>query len=171
MKAIFVALSIALVAGASFWPGGAAAHDHRIPRVRLISKKAWQRGRLQSFCWVTGNGGTGEACAGGAYSWPVRDKTPGKQRATVRIRKAQPPRRLKITSWRKLGKNQSPSGEGKRVEYKLETTVHNGKIVQEARFRLPRKPGHYYLEVFGVWPDVVTGQRQNATWNMHLKLY
>jgi hypothetical protein len=163
-------VAIALAAVATIGSGTVSAHDHKIPRVRLISEKAWQRGRLQSFCWVTGDLGTGEACAGGPHTWPDRDVTPGGRRAIVRIRKVQRPRKLRLTSWPKLHDNGSPSGDGRRIEYTLETTLHNGDVVQEARFNLPDKPGHYYLEVYGVWPDTVSNRRQNATWNLHLKL-
>jgi hypothetical protein len=163
-------LSAALVAAAAYWPDTAAAHDHRVPRVRLISKKAWQRGRLQSFCWVTGDPGTGQACGAGPYRWPDRDRTPGGETAIVRIRKAQRPRNLRLTRWRKVDEKGSPVGGGNRVNHTLSTTRHNGKVVHEARFHLPDKPGHYYLEVYAMWPDVRSHQRQDATWNLHLKL-
>jgi hypothetical protein len=170
LRAASVALAVISATTLSLWPGGATAHDHRIPRAKLVSKKAWQRGRLQSFCWVTGRVNTNTACAGGAHSWPPRDRTPGGRRAIVRINKVQRPRKLKLTRWRRIDDQQAPIGDGREVNYHLETTVHRGRIVQEARFHLPGKRGHYYLRAFGVWRDTVSGDRQNATWHFHLKL-
>ena len=166
-----LALAAVLAASLVALPAPVVAHDHRIPRTKLISKKAWQRGRLQSFCWATGHSGNNVACAGGAYSWPGRDRTPGARSARLRINKTQAPRRLTILRWRQIDEKGAPVGEGKVVRYRLETTVHNGKVVQEARFRLPARAGHVYLTAYGMWRDVVSGRRQNATWNFHLKLH
>jgi hypothetical protein len=164
-------LLAAITAGATWVPSGSAvAHDHRIPRVKVISAKARQRGRLQSFCWVTGHQGSNTACAGGAYTWPEEDGTPGGKRALLRIHKIQRPRRLKITRWRRVDDQNAPIGEGREVRYNLSTELHRGEVVQEARFHLPRRRGHYYLRVFGMWRDVVSNEKQNATWSFHLKL-
>jgi hypothetical protein len=165
-------LVVAVVAATAVaaWPEGAGAHDHTIPRAKVISRKAWQRGRLKSFCWITGRASTGTACSESTYSWPSRDRTPADKRALVRIKKIQPPDRLKLTRWRRVDNHQNPVGDGKVVNYNLETTTHSGDVVQEARFHLPQKLGHYYLKVKGVWRDTISGENQNATWVFHLKL-
>ena len=169
-KAVSVFFVVACATAFSVWSNAVKAHDHTIPRVRLISQRAWQRGRLQSFCWITGNAGSNKACAGGSYSWPTRDRTPGEMRAVIRINKAQRPRKLTIRRWRRIDDKGSPIGDGKKVNYQLVTVIHRDRVVREARFRLPRRDGHVYLTAYGVWRDVVSQERQNATWNFHLKL-
>ncbi len=163
---------LALVAVAALIaPEVAAADDHRPPPNPILSAgRVRQRGRFLASCWSAPGERPGEhvvTCADAFGGWPPAKRTRTGGRAQVLIRKSQRPDEISLRSWRRVDRRGSPVGRGRSVSFALVGRAG----AWAARFRLPRRRGHYYLLVFGRWRDRDgSATHQDASWTFHLRL-
>jgi hypothetical protein len=140
-------VAISVVAGLSVAP--AAAHDHTPPKVTLEAGNAEQPGTLISSCWIRGKDLGGAALCRQTettFPEPVDARRP---EATLDLRREAEPRRVRLRAWRRL----RPSGEPRAPAKRLDVELGQLQGVWLASFTLPRRPGTWYLEAKGVWPD------------------
>jgi len=167
-------LFVCLVASATLLglSGAVLADDHKPPRTLLKSGGDKQRGLLISYCWTEAdNGGFITTCADGIIGFRRALKTDSRA-VRIRFKKSQAPQDLSIRRWRKIDENDQPVGNGKPVDYTLKAHMSGNEIIAyDALFKLPSKPGHFYLAAFGVWQDTEgSGDDQDAYWTYHVKL-
>jgi hypothetical protein len=148
------------------------AHDHRPPKVVLTSGGTTQRGELGTFCWWRIDTSSGESrlhCVDALYGWPKARTVRSGARARIHIAKAQAPKQLRLSAWRRVGSLGYPKGARDR----LRPVSADGEIVAyDAVFRLPAKAGpHYFVSAYGRWTDEeATAEDQDAQWAFHLRL-
>jgi hypothetical protein len=150
------------------------AHDHEPPRTKLISGSTEQRGRQGSYCW-TKRGPEPDTyeqlCVDMIPGWPRADRARAGRMARIRIFKRAVPRNVSVSVWRDVDENGIPQGEQRMLEYTVEAGRVNGNRVHDVRFRLPRRPGHLYIELFATWPDEQgSDMRQDSFFQFHLRL-
>lgn len=170
-KLVIAALMAAAVVAASV---PAFAHDHRPPRTKLTARNVEQAGRLGSYCWISAGDEPGfyeRICVDAIFSWPRAQRTRAGKNARIRIFKTTAPGELSLRGWRKVDENNFPVGDGRALDYEIEESTADGNTVFDVTFRLPDRPGHLYIEMFGTWQDTEgDGARQDAFWHYHLRL-
>ena len=156
-------------------PGTASAHDHKPPRTVLTAGRAEQRGQLGTHCWTSAGEEPGEyqtICADYMWTFPDAVRAPAGGEATITIYKTTAAEELDIRRYRHIGDSGHPEGDGKEVDYKVAPASVDGKTVYEVTFTLPSRPGHMYLDLFGIWQDTEgADQPQDANYTFHFKLH
>lgn len=170
-KLVVAALMAAAVVAASV---PAVAHDHRPPRTKLTARNVEQAGQLGSYCWshATEDPGVHERlCVDSIFTWPRAQRTRAGRPARIRIFKTTAPEDLNLRAWRKVDENNFPVGDGRDLTYAMKQDTVDGRTVLDVAFRLPPRPGHLYIEMFGTWQDTEGGETlQDAFWHFHLRL-
>lgn len=137
----------------------ATAQDSKPPKTRLTSGSTNQQGLQRSYCWDT-------TCADYIAGYP--DPKPAKTEARARVRffLAEEPGHISVSWNREVDENNFPTDETKTIKVRVVPHEVDGEIVAyDARFRLPRRPGHAYISVAGDWPD-----HGDSYWTFHLRL-
>jgi hypothetical protein len=110
-----------------------------------------QRGKLGSYCWVTGNQGV---CADALPSWPKAARVGADEKLRIRFRKKQKPTGLSLTAYKKVKKNGIPKGEGRELDHKLNRVKRDGETIGwKAIFSLAKRGRHYYISAFARWDE------------------
>ena len=168
----FAALAVVALVAAGAIP--ALAHDHAPPRTKLISGTTEQRGRQGSYCWTREGPDPDtyeQLCVDMVPGWPDVKRARAGRRARIRIFKPTAPRDVGVSVWRDVDRNDVPQGEQRMLAYSVDPAVVNGNRVHDVRFRLPRRPGHLYIELFATWPDQQgSDTRQDSFFQFHLRL-
>ena len=171
IRRLSVLMFVALVV-ASAIPAG--AHDHAPPRTKLISGTTEQRGRQGSYCWTKKGPDPDtyeQLCVDMVPGWPDAKRARAGRMARIRIFKPTAPRDVSVSVWRDVDENGIPQGEQRMLEYSVEPATVNGNRVHDVRFRLPRRTGHLYVELFATWPDQQgSDTRQDSFFQFHLRL-
>lgn len=135
-------------------PGPALGHDHRKPRVLLISGRERQKGHPYTWTWTKPSG---EFCqvvhADGVADFPRAMAYEAGHRARIRFFKRHRPTRVKIRVHRRVDEDGDPVGESHPVRHHLRRRRVNDRGVWDAVFRRHRI-GHHYLYVQARWRDV-----------------
>ena len=80
--------------------------------------------------------------------------------------------KLQLRRYRHVGDGGYPENDGRKVDYDVGPATVDGKTVYEVTFMLPAKPGHLYLDLFGIWQDTEgADQPQDANYTFHFKLH
>jgi hypothetical protein len=163
------AFAIAIIFVAGLWPASATAHDHRPPRVHMLTGSERQRAAGPLYTWSEKQG---KFCSGehadGYPGYPrAADYTIG-DRVRIRFRKQHKPTDVDIRQYRELNRFGGPKGDGRWKFFTLARVIVNGNVRWEARFDINR-PGHHYFDVNGYWRDVDGCGGQSAYWTTHLK--
>lgn len=151
----------------------AVADDHEPPRTTLLSRGVAQEGRLGTRCWIYPvPGGWVQECIDTIPDWPRAEPARAGAAASIVIEKAERPVDLAIQTWRRVDKFGFPRSQQHDLKFELRRRLYRGEPAWEAVFRLPRRPGHLYLSLFGIWEDteVAPGEPQDARWFFHLRL-
>jgi hypothetical protein len=168
----YAALAFAALVMAGAIP--AQAHDHAPPRTKLISGTTEQRGRQGSYCWTRRGPDPDtyeQLCVDMIPGWPDVKRAQAGRIARIRIFKAAAPRDVSVSVWRDVDRNGIPQGDQRMLDYSVEPAMVNGNRVHDVRFRLPRREGHAYLELFATWPDQQgSDTRQDSFFQFHLRL-
>ena len=170
-KLVVSTLMVAAVVAASV---PAVAHDHRPPRTKLTARNVEQAGRLGSYCWSHAGDEPGfheRLCVDAIFSWPQAQRTRAGRPARIRIFKTTAPEDFSLRAWRRVDENQFPVGDGRALKHQIRQATVDGRTVHDVTFRLPGRPGHLYIEMFGTWQDTEGGDTlQDAFWHFHLRL-
>jgi hypothetical protein len=159
VRAVFAALAALLVAtmfqsGASGAPNGHPRMDLRWPSHSI------QKGHMGSYCWTFKNGGE---CADTIYTWPRAMLVKSGSRIKVRIHLARRPNSFQVAAWRKVGADDYPDGQAQRLDTQMRRVQRNGKTVAWDALFTVEGTRHYYIDVFGKWPQ------GDASWTFHVK--
>ena len=142
--------------------GGAAdAHDHRPPSATFRSGKVEQDGIRITSCWVRGTKTAGAVCSERTTSFPLPVEVRSRPEDMVTFGTDREPERVRIRAWRRLRSNGEPRPPARVLDGTLEQLTDSWDV----RFDLPDRPGTWYLEVKGVWPDARFPEDQEfAVW-------
>jgi hypothetical protein len=151
---------------------GAAAHDHRPPRVVVRSAGERQRVGPWSVTWSTGGEDGCVIMVGDGipdYRRSAMQWWPGRK-IHLRLFKRHKPRRLAIRMYVRLDDNGNVTGRGRRADYSLRRARINGKRVWIAGFFGRRTRRHLYLSVHVRYRDVEgCGGPQTMSMAYHLR--
>ncbi len=150
--------------------GPSLALDKRPPRAVLrVHGDNVQRGRLIGYCWSYREPGSDYGvteCADGTYSWPDAAKLHARTKASIRFFKAEAPKRVRLSAYEDIGRDDRPKGEGERLAYRLRPVESQGEVVAwDAVFRLREWGRHYYMAVSSRWKE------GDAFYNFHAKTF
>lgn len=156
MRSLGRATVLGLVLGLVVSAAPVGAHDHRQPRVTLRSHGESQRAQVWSSDWTTGDG---KHCSTG-----IGDGIPNYRRRAMAwnpnnplhlyLYKRQEPERVKVRTYRRLGDDGFPVGNGRRAQLHLRRKVlDNGRRIWIADFSAPDRR-RLYLDARAVWQDV-----------------
>lgn len=140
------------------------------PDTFLHAGDVQQRGRLIAFCWsqtfiLYGHG----MCTASIGRLPFPSGRRIETRAVrIALHDEARPTRFRVRAWTELGPHGVPKGRGTRLPVALEPGLEGTELVWNARFLLPRRQGHYYLEAFGVWDNEPSFDGGDALWTYHV---
>jgi hypothetical protein len=143
-------------------PQLAHAGGKKPPRSYLRDgERRLQRGKLGSYCWVTGGEGM---CVDALPAWPKRDRVGSDEKLRIRFRKKQKPTTLSLTTFKKVKNNGLPKGDGRRAQRRLERVKVDGETIGwKAIFSVPKPGRHYYISAFVRWDE------GDASYSFHVK--
>ncbi len=169
-RRISAALSagLVLVSGTSKFISVSLASDHRPPRVKLVSSRAFQSGVLTRMCWAPGD--ADDTCIAGAVAWP-NGVIHAKRQGVIHIRKTQPPMNVRLVGWQRIrGKGWQARPSGKRHDFEVSLEPVWGRHLSWRVLFDIAKGERWYLELYGEWRDEDGGTKiQHATWRLHLR--
>jgi hypothetical protein len=106
------------------------------------------------------------------WTFPKAEDAMAGRSAMITIFKTTAAEQLDLRRYRSVGESGHPEGDGKAIDYEVTQADRDGKVVYEVTFDLPKRPGHMYIDMFGIWEDTEGGnQPQDANWTFHLKLH
>ena len=144
-----IAVAVLILSGMTFQYAHAAITKPPKSYLRDGDRRL-QRGKLGSYCWVSGNQGV---CVDALPSWPKAARVRADEKLRMRFRKKQKPK-LSLTTYKKVKKNGIPKGQGRRLHHKLRRVKEAGEtIAWKATFTLERPGRHYYISAFARWDE------------------
>ncbi len=160
----------------------AEAHDHVVPETvlkkgtqhlqvgRKVIESSWNRPAGENEC-VNMNVIYTFELPGGKFNYPEVDRVAAGSELRVRILKSQRPDSFSVAAYPRIDEKGNPSGEGRRLERKLERVVRDGKTVAwDAVFSVNRPSRDYYLITEGHWQDTQGCEGdQFAYWSFHVQ--
>jgi hypothetical protein len=174
-------ISALLVAGVllTLVPHAASAHDHRPPPSPLLTVgDQTQRGLAISTAWVYSDPPFCVTQYGdGFWTFPRATRYTEGSLATIKLRKAAPPRDVEFTAWRELNRRGIPKGVAEPVPTTLTPVLTASGSVKawELKFVPPLQADHLYLNLWVHWADEdgcgggVDLGSQDVTWTFHLR--
>lgn len=120
-----------------------------------------QRAHLMASCWPNEDGamGCGEESP---MTWPRRDRVKTSELLRVRIQWKRKPTFIFVESYRRIGENGRPGGDGKRIAAVKRAFRRNGRIrAWDIVFSLHAERVHY-VKVLVRYPET-------AVWNVHVR--
>lgn len=156
MRSLGKATVLGLVLGLVVSAAPVSAHDHRRPKVILRSHGESQTGRPWTWTWSRATGGgcsivhtDGESnYRRRAMAWNPNNPL------HLYLYKRQEPERVKVRTYRRLGDDGFPVGNGRRAQLHLRRKVlDNGRRIWIADFNAPDRR-RLYLDARAVWRDV-----------------
>jgi hypothetical protein len=149
-----------------------ASKNERPPKTKLRSAGAKQGGNLGSYCWTWSNqDGTGSTVCSDTFQhdFPRAEKVHSR-RAFIRFKRAQRPNVQSLTYWRDVDGDGQPKGKREELDRRIRKHIVDGEVVAyDARFRLPKDEGHYYLNTFVKW-KMKNGSGGDAFYDYHAKV-
>ena len=160
-------------------PQATSAHDHRPPPSPLLTVGDQdQRGRWMSSAWARSDPPYCVVTFGHAlWSFPTAARYTEGSPATIKLRKAAPPREVQLLAWRRVNRRGAPRGAAEPIPTAIVPVVGSSGAVKawELTFVSPPQAEHLYLALRVYWADEdgCGGQAdigsQNATWTFHLR--
>ncbi|MGH2728998.1 MAG: hypothetical protein ACRDJI_00150 [Actinomycetota bacterium] len=149
-----------------------AGKNERPPKTRLRSGGAKQADNLGSYCWTwTNENDTGGGLCSDTFQhdFPKAERVRSR-REFIRFKRPQRPNVLSLTYWRSVDEDGEPKGDEKELDRRIRKHIVDGEVVAyDARFRLPKDDGHYYLSTFVRW-KMKNGSGGDASYDYHAKL-
>lgn len=166
-KTTVLLTGVALIIGLG--PTQVAAHDHRPPRMNILTGTDRAKAERGSYGWSEKQGRFCSGVIADAFgtSWPRSVLYEMGDRIRFRFRKHHKPAFVKIRQYRDPDEHYG-EGNGRRKYFDLAKVMVNGNVRWEARFELNR-PGHHYFYVTAGWRDVDSCGFQNAEWFPHIR--
>ena len=149
----------------------AVASDHVPPEAELLANGATlQHDGPFSYCWTSPSGdGFVTACADGILQFPAAATVRSGTVVTIRILKPKKPTELHIAAWSRLNRHGMPAGDPTELRYKRKRAHQDRVAGWDFSFVAANTARHYYLIVFGTWPDEDGAGLQDASWAFHVR--
>jgi len=155
-----------LAAATVLAPAMTPADDHRPPDAVLrVESQDLQDGINYHYCWaVVGESYTTVSCAVGIYRFPEAVEVPFDVDVGLVFKSHTRPTQLQVFAWALAGPDGYPIGPPELMPVTLVEEADGW----QARFETLVPCRHYYLDVYGVWPDVDDPSvEQDSNWTFH----